>query len=138
MWVQGLDHNEGACGHVDAALLTHQQLLGRNSLGVRFTSLAEHTTSVPEEPEAIRRGLSALGEPHATGRPSRCFQGIAGKQEVPVLGFILPTPTVRRSPSRRRPRILDGAGVPAILLVPCGLRLRAQGTEFRLSLGARV
>ena len=43
--------NEGACGHVDAALLTHQQFLGRNSLGVRVPA---DTTSVPEEPEAIR------------------------------------------------------------------------------------
>ena len=34
---------EGACGHVDAALLT-QQFLGRNSLGFRFTSVPEDTT----------------------------------------------------------------------------------------------
>ena len=46
--------NEGACGHVDAAILTHRRFLGRNTLGVRFTSVPEDTTSVPEEPEAIR------------------------------------------------------------------------------------
>ena len=62
--------NEGA---FDAALLTHQQFLGRNSLGVRFTSVSEDTTGVPEEPEAIRRARSALGDPRATG----CFQGIS-------------------------------------------------------------
>ena len=79
--------NEGACGHVDAALLTHQQLLGRSNLGVRFTSVPENTASVPEEPETIRRGLSALGDPRATGTPSRCFQGIAQKARGSCFGF---------------------------------------------------
>ena len=54
--------NEGACGHVDAALLTHQQFVGRSSVGVHFTSVSEDMPSMPEEPEAIRRRLSALGE----------------------------------------------------------------------------
>ena len=83
--------NEGACGHVDAARLTHQQFLGRNSLGVRFTSVPENTASVPEEPEAIRRGLSALGDPRATGTPSRCFQGIAQKARGSCFSFSSPS-----------------------------------------------
>ena len=83
--------NEGACGHVDAALLTHQHFLGRNSLGVRFTIVPENTVSMPEEPEAIRRGLSALGDPRATGTPSRCFQGIAQKARGSCFGFSSPT-----------------------------------------------
>ena len=78
--------NEGACEHVDAALLTHQQFLGRDSLGVRFTSIPQNTTSMPEEPEAIRRGLSAL-DPRATGTPTRCFQGIAQKARGSFFGF---------------------------------------------------
>ena len=99
--------NEGACGHVDAALLTHQQFLGRNSLGVRFTSVPEDTTSMPEEPEVIRRGLSALGDPRATGTPARCFQGIAQKTRGLILAFPLPRLGVRRStPSSRRLRVL--------------------------------
>ena len=42
---------------------------------------------MPEEPEAIRRGLPALGDPRATGTPSRCFQGIAQKARGSCFGF---------------------------------------------------
>ena len=96
--------HEGACGHVDAALLTHQQFLGRNSLGVRFTSVPEDTVSVPEEPEAMRRGLSAIRVLQA--RFQNVFRVyIAQKARGSCFGFS--SPAVRRStPSRRRLRVL--------------------------------
>ena len=58
---------EGACGHVDVGLQTHQILTERGFSRVRFASLPEDTTSLPEEPHAFRKGLSALGDPRAQG-----------------------------------------------------------------------
>ena len=82
IFVQG---GSGACGRT--SLLTHQQFLGRNSLGVRFTSVSKDTTSMREELEAIRRGFSVLGDPRAVGTPSK---GIAQKARGPCFGFSSP------------------------------------------------
>ena len=94
--------NEGVCGHVYAALLTHQQFLGRSNLGVLRTPRA-----CPRSLRRFAEGSRRLATPVRQACLRDAFRVLRRRQGVPVLASRLPRLEMRRStPSRRRLRVL--------------------------------
>ena len=68
---------------------------------------------MPEELEAIRRGLSALGDPRAAGTPSRCFQGIAQKARGSCFSFSSPKEEKHTKPPTTKSTAAASVGADA-------------------------
>ena len=121
-------------------------MIARTTTGVRFSSVAEDSTSMPEEPHALRGALSALGDPRAEGlqgllRRPECFEFSRKAKSSSESAW---TPASRSTFESSATSLKESASEGEQLLPPGAAshvswrtRLRPQGTECRQSPGVK-